>query len=113
MRWRKTAYGSTIPEVVMTKSGMSAEELRNPKNINPMEIENLVEAAAIIKDALQRHMPVYIMGDYDVDGVTSTSILWRLFHYYGVDAVLRLPKRISEGYGLSAAAIDEFTAQVW
>jgi single-stranded-DNA-specific exonuclease len=42
-----------------------------------------------------------IYGDYDVDGVTSTAVLWRALKKIGMDVVNYIPHRVEEGYGLN------------
>ena len=55
-----------------------------------------------------KNSPVTIVGDYDADGVTSTSILYLAFKWAGfTDVRYRIPKRFSEGYGISRSIIDE------
>lgn len=52
--------------------------------------------------------PIRVMGDYDVDGVTATFIMYRALIEYGCQNVsYRTPKRFSEGFGLSKEMIDE------
>ena len=105
MKWKKKDSVTTIPEVVMRNTGLTLEELKSPKE-NP-HIKNLSEVAEyIIK--LDRKTPVFIMGDYDCDGVTSSSIMFKALKALGfTDITVRLPKRFSEGYGLNENVIDE------
>src|SRR5690606_7216503 len=46
-------------------------------------------------------------GDYDVDGITATAILWHAIHILGGQAAYYIPHRIDEGYGLNADAIRQ------
>jgi single-stranded-DNA-specific exonuclease len=48
-----------------------------------------------------------IFGDYDVDGVTSTSLLMHLFTKLGMPVSYRLPHRVHDGYGLKTKFVDE------
>lgn len=65
------------------------------------------KAAARILAACHDHEPVVIYGDYDVDGVSATAILYHLLMHLFPDAALStyVPHRIEEGYGLSSDAI--------
>lgn len=54
--------------------------------------------------------PLVIFGDYDVDGVTSTTILLDTFHALGWRADAYLPHRVDEGYGLSSDGVDNCLA---
>ncbi len=48
---------------------------------------------------------IVVYGDYDVDGVTGTAILWLCLKMLGAEATYYVPHRIEEGYGLHADAI--------
>ncbi len=49
-----------------------------------------------------------VFGDYDCDGVTGTAILTRFLRRHGVQPCIRLPNRLTEGYGLRQAHVQEF-----
>jgi len=67
-----------------------------------------VEAAAdAIVRALQQKRRITIYGDYDVDGVTGTSILWHCLQLCGGRVDYYIPCRMEEGYGLNQAAIRQ------
>ncbi len=56
--------------------------------------------------AADRGEQVCIFGDYDVDGVTSITLMRRILHAYGIEARHFIPRRGPEGYGLSRASLD-------
>jgi len=49
---------------------------------------------------------VVIYGDYDIDGLTASSLLYESLNAFGIDASVFIPNRFIEGYGLSARAIE-------
>ena len=49
---------------------------------------------------------IMILGDYDVDGTTSTAMLYKYFKIMGYDLLYYIPDRYEEGYGVSEKAID-------
>ena len=109
MNWKQTKYGDTILDVIKNRSGMEESEILHPKPIPPEAIENLTQAAALLQDAIQKKVPISIMGDYDVDGITASAILYYLIRFLGKQTpFIRLPRRMSEGYGLSVDAFDDF-----
>lgn len=65
-------------------------------------------AAERILQGLARNESIVIYGDYDVDGITASSILWHTLKTISPDANLRcyVPHRLDEGYGLNAQAIQ-------
>ena len=74
---------------------------------DPALIPNLPKAAARIADAVRQHQKIVIYGDYDVDGITATAILWHALRLLGADVEYYIPHRIEEGYGLNSGAISE------
>ena len=63
-----------------------------------------MRAPATVRDL---HEKVFIFGDYDLDGVTSVTLLSRGLGEIGVETEWRLPNRFGDGYGLSMSAVDE------
>ncbi|KKW05750.1 MAG: Single-stranded-DNA-specific exonuclease RecJ [candidate division CPR1 bacterium GW2011_GWC1_49_13] len=61
----------------------------------------LKKSAARIKKALKQKEKIVVWGDYDVDGVASTAILWRVLFDLGANVVPYIPDRFKEGYGLN------------
>ncbi|MEA4815829.1 MAG: single-stranded-DNA-specific exonuclease RecJ [Lachnospiraceae bacterium] len=61
----------------------------------------------IILNALKEKELIAIYGDYDVDGVMSTVILYKALKSLGGNAIYYIPDRHSEGYGLNIEAVDE------
>ncbi len=74
---------------------------------DPASIPNLRKASERIWRAIQNHEKIVIYGDYDVDGITATSILWHAIQLMGGNVDFYIPHRIDEGYGLNSAAIAE------
>lgn len=74
---------------------------------DPYELKDMDKAVARIKQAHEKKETVMIFGDYDVDGVTSTSILMHFFQKIGLKASYRLPDRVKDGYGMKTYFIDE------
>lgn len=64
----------------------------------------------IIK-AIENNEKVMIYGDYDVDGITSITVLKKFLKERGLDAGHRIPNRLKEGYGLNENAIKEIAKQ--
>jgi len=70
------------------------------------EMYDLKRAFDVIINAVSDNQKIAIYGDYDVDGVVSTTILYKSLKYYGADVVFYIPDRMSEGYGLNKNAIQ-------
>jgi len=81
----------------------------NPKLQNlsdPYLLPNMSTAVKRIMHAIDTGERVLIYGDYDVDGVTSVTLMLQILSAYGLDASYFIPKRGAEGYGLSELAIE-------
>ncbi len=74
---------------------------------DPRLMPNLERAARRIEQAIRRQQRMVIYGDYDVDGITATSILWHAIRRLGGQADYYIPHRIDEGYGLNSEAITQ------
>lgn len=78
---------------------------------DPMRLRDMDKAVATIREAVRQRQKIIVFGDYDVDGITATCVLLRYLRGIGADADYYIPNRLSEGYGLSCAAMDALYAQ--
>jgi single-stranded-DNA-specific exonuclease len=62
-----------------------------------------------IKTAVEHNEQIVVYGDYDVDGITASAILWETLHVLTPRVVPYIPHRIDEGYGLSKKGIDQLS----
>ena len=74
---------------------------------DPSVLKDMDKAAARIAEAIINHQKIGIIGDYDVDGATSTSVLRLFLTYLGIETAVHIPER-EEGYGPSTLAFQEF-----
>ncbi len=72
---------------------------------DPYLLPDMAKATAKIREALAENKKIIIYGDYDVDGVTSVSVLYLYLSELGADIGYYIPKRSGEGYGMSAGVI--------
>lgn len=82
-------------------SGQSAEELLSPREVPAEQVCGIKQAGETIEECIRKNMPVVIVGDYDADGITSTTILTRLLYSMGVKVRPIIPRRFTDGYGVS------------
>lgn len=108
MNWTQRNHAANVKEVVTALSGLTEKELVSPTPTPSKDIQNLEAAADCIRAAVRQSKNISVMGDYDTDGVTATSILYCVLKKMGANPYIRLPKRISEGYGLNPSVIPEF-----
>ena len=77
---------------------------------DPCCLKDMKKAAARIASAIITGEKIGIIGDYDVDGATSTSVMRMFLENNGIVPAVHIPER-EEGYGPSRLAFDEFAAQ--
>ena len=75
---------------------------------DPSTLKNMDSSIKILLEKIFRNNTLGILGDYDVDGATSTAILFKYFEFIGVNAEIYIPDRIKDGYGISKNSIDHF-----
>ena len=75
---------------------------------DPSTLKNMDSSIKILLEKIFRTNTLGILGDYDVDGATSTAILFKYFEFIGVNAEIYIPDRIKDGYGISKNSIDHF-----
>lgn len=74
---------------------------------SPWLMKNMEKAVERIQYAMNHEERIMIFGDYDVDGVCGSSILYLGLQELGADVSVRLPNRERDGYGLNTKVIDE------
>lgn len=73
----------------------------------PERMPGAVEAGERLADAVRCRRKIVIYGDYDVDGVTATAILWHALKLVGAEVDYYIPSRLEEGYGVNAEALEQ------
>ena len=83
----------------------SLNELPDPALLQDCDL-----AANRLLDAVYKGQKIVVYGDYDVDGVTSSSLMWRFFkEAFDVELSIYIPQRLKEGYGLNKEAITHLS----
>ncbi len=78
---------------------------------DPFRLSNVDLAVARLCRALEAREEIVVLGDYDVDGVSSTALLVSVLRRFGADPRYVVPRRMEDGYGLSRSAIDRALEQ--
>ena len=73
---------------------------------NPLIFNDMEKAGNRILKAIKNKEKIAIIGDYDVDGLTSTVLLKKYLKNFNIDVFTYIPDRITEGYGPNKKAID-------
>lgn len=86
------------------KNYINVEEF-NFQNIN--DLRDVVKAYSIIERVLKENRKICIYGDYDVDGVMSTTIMYKALKALGANVHYFIPDRVEDGYGLNENAVKD------
>lgn len=73
---------------------------------SPVLMKDMIKSGNIILKKIKNQEPIRIIGDYDVDGVMSTVILYTGLKKLGAKADYRIPHRVKEGYGISDEMVE-------
>lgn len=103
-------------DVLLKNRGITKEEDRE-KFLNPnllditlksvsLDEKQIKKAVLRIEKAISLKEKIIIYGDYDVDGVCASAILWETLNKMGANVLPFIPSRFNEGYGLSKEGID-------
>ena len=72
---------------------------------SPCLLKDMDRAISILKEKIQQLKPIRIVGDYDIDGVCSTYLLFQALKETGAVVDYEIPDRIKEGYGINESII--------
>ncbi|MCL5269824.1 MAG: single-stranded-DNA-specific exonuclease RecJ, partial [bacterium] len=110
---RRTGMPPLMARILAARGLGDAEEARRflspvlGQLHDPFLMTDMEAAVDRICRALDRGEPIWIYGDYDVDGITATTILLLSLRELGCPADYYIPHRLSEGYGLNREAVDQ------
>ena len=96
------------------RDGASISHFLNPRIEDlhdPFLLRDMDRAVERIQTAALRAEKIEIHGDYDVDGVTSTVVLYKALEMIGAKPGWHIPHRLHDGYGMQPAAIEEAAAR--
>lgn len=106
VKWKqKNPKLHTVAEVVMANTGLSEEELLN--DTTEYKIRGIDKVVEVLNKAKEDNTFITVIGDYDTDGVTSSSEWELMLTVKKMPHRIRLPRRHTEGYGLNEKIIDE------
>ncbi|MEG0361959.1 MAG: DHH family phosphoesterase [Longicatena sp.] len=101
---------SSISAKVLAAKGISNEEiaslLKEARLSDPFEANGMREVVERIQLAKEKKQKVLVCGDYDADGICSTTILYDALTRYGITCGFYIPNRFKEGYGLHAHIVE-------
>ena len=126
LRWTLRAHDADLVQSIERESNVSPvvaqilalREITRPDQIKsfldlrmtglrlPEELPGVTEAVAVIYSAITDKRKIFVYGDYDADGMTSTAILYRCLKLLNADVSYFIPERLDDGYGLSKKTLE-------
>jgi len=99
---------------ILSNRGINTQEkielFLNPKRNDfhdPYEMPDMEKAVERIIQAKENNDKIIIYGDYDVDGITSITVLKSFLKDIGIETAYYIPNRLNEGYGLNIPAVEK------
>ena len=114
---RENNINKLIATILSNKGIVEKEDINkflNPTRNDfhdPYEMPDMEIAVERILKAKENNEKVIIYGDYDVDGITSITVLKSYLKDIGIDASYYIPNRLDEGYGLNIPAIEKIASE--
>ncbi len=78
---------------------------------DPFLLDGMEAAVEEILGAIERSEKICVYGDYDVDGITATAVMYQYLLSKGADAMYYIPDRRTEGYGMNRASVTHLAKQ--
>lgn len=115
--------GDQVVEILLKNRGIKDREVffnppapshlltQLPSYLPDLDLAQLEQGAKRLRKAISAGEKVVIWGDYDVDGVTATAILWQTLKNLGADVLPYIPDRFTEGYGLNKKGIKKLAGE--
>jgi single-stranded-DNA-specific exonuclease len=105
---RHTKPYASLVDVILANRSLTWENLSDaPETLNePYLMKDMDRMVARILQAIRKGERIVVFGDYDVDGITSTSVLLDFFEKVGADATFLLPDRFRDGYGMKPPGVE-------
>lgn len=99
------AVGKTLLEKIINSRDIKPEFFKDTTLHNPYLLKDMDIAVELINKHLKQNNKIIVYGDYDVDGVTSTTVLTHYLRKIGANVSYFVPNRHKDGYGLNKSAI--------
>ncbi len=113
----KFGISHLIAKIILLRGHETDKEIENFLNFNntcfydPYLLHDMKKAVDYIKSSVKANRKIAVYGDYDVDGITSTYILYDYLTSIGANVIYYIPFRADEGYGINNSAIDTLKAE--
>lgn len=73
----------------------------------PKDLPDCLPAVLRLEKAIKENEKIFVWGDYDVDGITSTAIVVTCLKFFGANFIYKVPNRFDDGYDIKRHSVDE------
>ncbi len=108
----KTSISTVLAQILVNRGIKDENSIRDflspslDKLHDPFLLQDMQKAVERIKTASDKGETIFVHGDYDADGITSTALMVSVLRTLGLKASYHIPNRISDGYGLNKRSIQ-------
>lgn len=103
----KEEFNLPVWERILKVRSLSEQELVDQKYHDPMLMKDMDKAVSLLDEAIKAGKRILIWGDYDADGIMSTSVLYLALKELGADVDYHIPLR-ENGYGINIRGVKPF-----
>ena len=108
-------FSEIISKIIVSRNYDDVEinDIKNPLGLNNIFSKNndFNDATDLLIDSINRNEKICILGDYDVDGASSTALLSRFFNHINQNYFYYIPDRIIDGYGATTKLFKKLILQ--
>lgn len=114
---RRTGISETMAQILANRGITGADDIENfinpslNKLIDPAIMKDMKKGTEIIYRAIEKNKSIAVYGDYDVDGVVSTYILYSGLLRCGARVKYHIPDRVKEGYGMNIHSVEQLKSE--
>lgn len=106
-------YNPLIRQILFERGIRTQKEADDFLNVDwsqiydPFDMHDMITAVERIEEAIEKEERIFIHGDFDVDGICATAILWEyLYNEMEANVLPYIPSRVDEGYGMSEKSLN-------
>lgn len=114
LHWAKTLHIPELILILLWQRGITSIEEVNmflsPKLqylAHPKHWHGIQDAVKLLSSAIEQNQPIIVWGDYDVDGVTGSTVIREVLAFHQAQVIVHLPDRKEEGYGVNIPVIEQ------
>lgn len=113
LSYEKFGLNKILYKILLNRGIKTDQEIENYLNIklenthSPILLKDMIKGANLISSHIKKNSNIRIVGDYDVDGICSTYILFKGLKNLGGNVSYDIPDRVHDGYGINKRIVDK------